>query len=259
MTFEFDGEKYTKASRHQKEWGNRIISELPFRGDEAVLDLGCGDGALTRQLASRVPNGWAIGVDASAGMIDAAEKQPQVPNLVFRLLDINQLDFSEPFDLIFSNAALHWIKDHRRLLSRIWELLKPAGRIRFNFAGKGNCATFFNVVKDVMNEERFAASFAQFDWPWYMPSPEEYSDLLSQFPFQEINVWEENADRYFADADEMIRWIDQPNLVPFLPSLHEEDRLEFRNRIVERMVEETLQDDGRCFETFRRINVFARK
>jgi trans-aconitate methyltransferase len=258
MTFEFDGEKYSQASKHQKEWGNRIISELPLRGDETVLDLGCGDGVLTAQLALMVPNGRVIGIDASKGMIETAEKQRK-PNLVFRLMDINHLDLPEKFDLIFSNATLHWVKDHNRLLSRVWEILKEKGRIRFNFAGEGNCATFIRIVEEVMKEKKFAVRFERFEWPWFMPSREEYAGLLSRFTFREIRIWEEEADRYFADAEEMIRWIDQPNLVPFLPLLQEENRLEFRSRIVERMLQETLQEDGRCFEVFRRINVFALK
>jgi trans-aconitate methyltransferase len=72
-------------------------------------------------------------------------------------------------------------------------------------------------------------------------------------------VWGENADRYFPDAGEMIRWIDQPSLVPFLAHLPERARPRFREYVIMRMIEETRQDDGRCFETFRRINVSAEK
>lgn len=71
---EFDGEKYRSASKHQKEWGSRIISELKLDGDEHILDLGCGDGVLTEQLANLVPNGLVVGIDASQGMIDTAKK-----------------------------------------------------------------------------------------------------------------------------------------------------------------------------------------
>ena len=67
-TYEFDGEKYKKASRHQREWGNSLITELSLCGNEAILDLGCGDGGLTEELAQSVPNGNVLGIDASAGM-----------------------------------------------------------------------------------------------------------------------------------------------------------------------------------------------
>ena len=74
MTYEFDGRKYEKASAHQKEWGERLITELSLQGDEQILDLGCGDGKLTAQLAELVPEGSVLGIDASRGMIEVAQK-----------------------------------------------------------------------------------------------------------------------------------------------------------------------------------------
>jgi len=73
-TFEFDGEKYKKASKHQKEWGNSLIGELTLKGHETILDLGCGDGRLTEQLAQLVPNGSVLGIDGSSGMIETAKQ-----------------------------------------------------------------------------------------------------------------------------------------------------------------------------------------
>ncbi len=72
-TFEFDGEKYKAASTHQKEWGNDLISQLSLKGSEAILDLGCGDGVLTGQLALLVPEGTVLGIDSSVGMIETAK------------------------------------------------------------------------------------------------------------------------------------------------------------------------------------------
>lgn len=69
-TFQFDGEKYKRASRHQKEWGNKLISEININGNEVILDLGCGDGVLTEQLSTLVPDGKVIGGDSSIGMIE---------------------------------------------------------------------------------------------------------------------------------------------------------------------------------------------
>ncbi len=90
MTHEFDGKKYEKASTHQKEWGSKLIADLDLRGSERVLDLGCGDGKLTAQLAELLPEGEAIGIDASQGMIAAALPKEKC-NLRFRRLDINDL------------------------------------------------------------------------------------------------------------------------------------------------------------------------
>ena len=104
--FEFDGDRYKAASKHQREWGQQIIAQLDLAGNERVLDLGSGDGALTKLLASRVPQGSVLGIDASDGMIAAAMKLEGV-NLLFERRNINEMDFTEEFDVIFSNATLH--------------------------------------------------------------------------------------------------------------------------------------------------------
>jgi len=256
--FEFDGEKYKKGSSHQKEWGSKVIAALILKGDERILDLGCGDGVLTKQLADIVSNGEVIGIDASEGMIKVA-KELKGKNLSFILLDIDDLDFKEEFDVIFSNAALHWVKDHNKLLRNCYTALKLDGMFRFNFAGHGNCSNFYEVIKEVMELERYKKFFIDFEWPWYMPQIEEYKKNVSFTGFKDIKVWEENADRFFTNEYEMIKWIDQPSIVPFLKFIDGNERENFRNDVVERMVMKTKQPDGTCFETFRRINVIANK
>jgi len=258
MTHEFDGKKYEKASAHQKEWGTKLIAELDLQGTEQILDLGCGDGTLSAQIADLVPNGEVVGIDASRGMIEAAQTKVR-KNLRFLLMDIKELNFVERFDLVFSNATLHWIKDHKRLLRNAGRALVKGGSLRFNFAGEGNCSHFFSVIREAMSAEEFAVHFAGFDWPWYMPSVEEYSALMYASEMMSGRVWGENADRYFSDAEEMIKWIDQPSLVPFLAHLPNGAKPRFREFVIKRMIEKTQQDDGRCFETFRRINVSAQK
>jgi trans-aconitate methyltransferase len=259
MSFEFDAEKYKKASAHQKEWGKKLISELNLAGNERILDLGCGDGGITAQLAELVPDGLVTGIDASQSMIDLAEKTHKAKNLRFILMDINELDFENEFDIVISNATLHWIKEHNKLLWNVYKALKADGTVRFNFAADGNCSTFFKVVRKIMAERQYAVYFNHFDWPWYMPTIEEYEKLLEMYSFREAKVWGENADIYFPNKEAMIGWVDQPSLVPFLKHIDGPGKSAFRDAVVERMVEETIQDDGRCFETFRRINVLAKK
>ncbi len=258
MTYEFDGKKYEKASSHQKEWGERIIEELALQGTERILDLGCGDGTLTVQLSRLVPNGEVVGIDASRGMIEAAEPK-QGGNLRFILMDINALDMDRGFDIVFSNATLHWVKDHRRLLHNIQRILRSGGVARFNFAGDGNCSYFFKVIRESMILPGFARYFNAFTWPWYMPTVEDYKALVEGVGFCSYEVWGENADRFFPDIEALTKWVDQPSLVPFMACVADHDKASFREFVVRRMVEETRQADGTCFETFRRINLLARK
>jgi trans-aconitate methyltransferase len=218
MPYEFDGKKYQAASGHQQKWGQKLIAELKLSGHESILDLGCGDGSLTRRLADLVPKGQAVGIDASSGMLEQA-RQNSLPNLSFRQLDINDLDYLEAFNVIFSNAALHWVPDHVRLLQNVKRALKPAGRVRFNFAGQGNCSFFYAVVKKIMRAPEFEFYFSDFVWPWFMPAVPEYRGIVVKAGFAGFQVWEENADRYFPDENSLIAWIDQPSIVPFLSQI----------------------------------------
>lgn len=259
MSFEFDGEKYKKASTHQKEWATKILQEFNLTGKETILDLGCGDGVITKQLAEMVPNGSVLGIDASEGMIKTAKQNNDCHNLFFELKNINELQYISKFDLIFSNAALHWVLDHKKLLTNVSNALTDAGVIRFNFAGDGNCSHFYKVIEQAMAEPQFKSFFHSFSWPWFMPTLQKYTEIISEIELTAIEIWEENADRFFETEETMIKWIDQPSIVPFLKHIPNEKQHSFRNYVVERMVKETKNNSDTCFETFRRINIKAKK
>ena len=110
-----------------------------------------------------------------------------------------------------------------------------------------------------MEKEEFSIFFSDFSWPWYMPTIDEYTQLVSQSELKAAKVWGENADRYFPDTETMIGWLDQPSIVPFLVCVPEIYKANFREYVVGEMIRETKQADGRCFETFRRINLFAKR
>ena len=186
-TFEFDGRKYKKASIHQKEWGNTLISELKLKGNERVLDLGCGDGVLTEQLSLAVPNGEVLGIDASIGMIETA-KGIIKDNMDFQQLDINEINYENEFNVIFSNAALHWVKDHKRLLENAYQALKIQGIILWDFGSSGNCANFIDVISKKITDDKFARYFKNFEWPWFMPSKSQYEKLISSIGFCDFTI-----------------------------------------------------------------------
>ncbi len=256
--FEFDGKKYKAASKHQKEWGNDLISQLSFKGNETILDLGCGDGILTEQLSLCVPNGKVLGIDSSSSMIETA-KMIDKNNLTFAHMDMNEMNFENEFNLILSNAALHWVKDHNRLLKNTHRALKTCGRILWDFGGQGNCRHFIDVIQRKISEDVYWKYFKDFEWPWFMPSKSQYAELIAAVGFSSCTIEEINRDRYFSNAAEMIQWIDQPSIVPFIQYIPHKLRETFRREVIWEMLNETRQSNGTYFETFRRIKVYAEK
>jgi trans-aconitate 2-methyltransferase len=258
MGFEFDALRYQRASTHQQEWGQRLIAELKLLGHERILDVGSGDGSLTHKLAAAVPRGSVVGLDASAQMVEAA-RVLEGPNLRFVRMGILDADFREEFDVAFSSATLHWVQDHGRLLGVLYRAVRPEGVVRLSFAGEGNCSRLIAVLKELMEETAYEPAFRGFVWPWYMPDVESYERLVREVPFSSARVWGEVADRHFSSVESMVGWIDQPSLVPFRQHLDAATGERFRRDVIARMTGRTREADGRCFETFRRINVLARK
>lgn len=258
MPHDFHPSRYEQASSHQRQWGTKLIEELELTGTERILDVGSGTGLLAAQLADRVPQGFVLGIDASASMVDESRKRLRT-NLEFQQLDVLDAQFYEDFDLVFSNATLHWVTDHVRLLDILYQALKPGGVLRVNFAAEGNCAHFFRIVHELLDSPPYHRAFADFRWPWYMPTVEAYQDLVDAVPFSFAQVWGQHADRDFPDAESIVAWIDQPSLVPLRAHVSPDIGDQLRTEVVRRMLAETRQPSGAFHESFRRINVLARK
>jgi len=173
---------YHKNSSDQQKWGLELLNKITFSGNERVLDIGCGDGKLTMEIANRVRHGSVLGIDKSADMIRFASElfRPEAfPNLRFTLLDACDLNFSQEFDVVFSNAALHWISDHLSLLQRIKKSLKYGGKVIAQMGGKGNASGILKVLDTMRTDERWSDFFAGFPAPYTFYNDPEYSMLLT--------------------------------------------------------------------------------
>src|SRR5512133_3316891 len=129
---------YAQHSSAQQIWARELIAKLHLAGHERVLDIGCGDGKVTAEIASAVPRGSVVGIDNSTDMIGYAKAAYEAGNLRFQVADAAALPFQAEFDVIFSNACLHWIYDHKPVLAGIRRSLAPGGRVLLQMGGKGN-------------------------------------------------------------------------------------------------------------------------
>jgi trans-aconitate methyltransferase len=179
--YKWNAEDYSKSSSGQFKWGKELIDKLDLKGSESVLDIGCGDGKITAAIAGIVNKGSAIGIDSSKEMIDFAKQSypaDQYTNLYFRLLDATELDYTEEFDVVYSNAALHWVKDHVAVLNGIKRGLKPGGRALIQMGGKGNAGEELALLHELIKTEKWKKYFADIEFPWQFYSPDDYFPLV---------------------------------------------------------------------------------
>jgi trans-aconitate 2-methyltransferase len=162
--------------RHSYVWrlAEGLIDLLAPEAGERILDLGCGTGELTAKIAER--GAVVIGVDNSTVMLDKARAQH--PHLRFEQADATGFRFPEPFDAVFSNACLHWVRDAEAAVRAIAAALRPGGRFVAEFGGAGNCREIVVAVRAALGKLGRAPPP---DWlPWYFPSVGEYASLLER-------------------------------------------------------------------------------
>ena len=147
--------------------GAPLIDRLDPRPGERILDLGCGDGVLTEQIAQR--GAATVGVDASPGMIEAARAR----GLDARLMNVERLTFAEEFDGVFSNAVLHRVKDTDALIAGVYRALRQGGRFVGEFGGHTNIAAISVALRAVLPTHGVDAPA-----DWYYPTPAEYRSRL---------------------------------------------------------------------------------
>ncbi len=180
MSQQWKAEFYGRTSRYVSDLGAELIELLEPREGERVLDLGCGDGALTAKL---VTAGCRVtGVDSSPSMVAAARAR----GLDARWGDARRLDFSNEFDAVFTNAALHWVKDAFGAAQSVRRALRPDGRFVGEFGGYGNVRTVCGALREALG--RSGLDFDRLN-PWYFPTAEQYRETLTAAGFQVERVW----------------------------------------------------------------------
>ncbi len=228
--------EYERHSSAQKMWGGELIGKLSLSGDERVLDIGCGDGVLTAMIASRLPRGEVTGIDLSGEMIAHARfRYPasKYPNCHFIAIDAREMIFESEFDLAFSNAALHWVREQGQLLERVFRALKPGGRILFQMGGYGNAAEVVDTVRDVTSEYSWKPFFEGVTPPWRFCSDSEYASLLEAAGFFPVRVGLIPVDMMHNDRTELEGWF-RTTWIPFLERLPACKQEEFIGEVVTR-------------------------
>ncbi len=179
---EWNASEYDRLSALQAAMAEEVLSLLTLQGSERILDIGCGNGKTTAEIAARVPQGSVTGVDASAEMIAFAKDRwtSAHPNLQFAVADARKLPFDHAFDLIVSFNALHWIPDQALPLQSIRSAISPGGMVRLRLVSKGERKSLEDVIEETSLSSRWAAHFEGFHDPYLHLTPQQYAALAEQ-------------------------------------------------------------------------------
>jgi trans-aconitate 2-methyltransferase len=180
--YRWNPEDYLHHSGEQEKWARELIPKMGLKGNERLLDIGCGDGRITVEIARFLTNGTVLGIDSSPEMIEFARNSfmDEFRNLAFHCVDVREMDFTREFDVVFSNAALHWVKEHGPVLRKIKQALRPGGKAMLQMAGEGNASSVVETVNDIIGREPWVPFFEGFAFPYSFYGADTYRALARE-------------------------------------------------------------------------------
>ena len=255
MTREWDATSYHRLSNPQFSWGLKVLERLRLRGDERVLDAGCGSCRLTVELEERVPKGSVVGVDLSHNMLRQGVAYTD-GRLQLIQADLQHLPLRPGFDGIFSTATLHWVPDHSLLFRSLFVVLKPGGWLEAQCGGGPNLARIHERAETITNCAEYRGFFAGWRRSTHYETPETFEQNMRRAGFVDIRVWLEQAPAQLADAEEFKQYLATVTL------REHTDRITdpmLRQRFLDQLALKASQDDPPFVMDYWRLNMSARK
>lgn len=192
---EWNAVEYAQRSALQTAMAEEVLALLRLEGSERVLDVGCGDGRITAEIARRVPLGSVVGIDPSHRMIELANSQfdPTAQrNLRFEVRDARRMNFTAQFDLVVSFNALHWIPEQKQTLQSVHTALRPGGTAQLRLVPKGPRKSLEDVIEETRQLPRWKEYFTHFTDPYLHLTPEQYTVLAEGAGFHVKRVHSES-------------------------------------------------------------------
>jgi trans-aconitate methyltransferase len=256
---EWNAELYHQISAPQVSWGKKVLARVPLRGDEHVLDAGCGTGRLTRDLLEALPRGQVTAVDISENMLRAAEHHlaSQFGERVhFVRADLQHLSFDREFGGIFSTAAFHWIKDHEQLFAGLFRALQPGGWLIAQCGGGPVLARLLGRVERMMKAEPYRRYFEGFEFPWEFADAETGARRLHGAGFIDVETSVEEAPTLFPNAAEFEQFVENVILRNHMERIPEP---EGRKRFLTELSRHAANDDPPFLLDYWRLNLKGRR
>lgn len=254
---EWNSSVYHRVSGPQVSWGKKALSRLRFRGDEIVLDAGCGTGRLTAELLEALPHGRVVAIDLSQNMLRSAHEHLASFGSRVRIVacDLLHLPFDRAFDVIVSTAAFHWVLDHDRLFDNLVRALIPNGWLEAQCGGGPNLAHLRQRADVLMNSPQFARFFASFYEPWLFQDCPAAADALRRAGFVDVETSVEAAPTVLDSAAQYSEFIRNVIFHRHLERIPDEtNRVEF----IARLTDQAARDDPPFLLDYWRLNLRGR-
>lgn len=260
--YRWNAEDYAKHSAGQARWAHELLDDLQLKPNDVVLDVGCGDGKITATIAERVPQGRVIGIDLSADMVRYTREKYGAQygsRLQAMQMDAAAISFDAQFTVVFSNATLHWVRNHQRVLAAVSQALLPRGRFVAQMGGHGNSGTMIAAFEAVMQRPQWRKLFQGFVSSYTFHHPDDYRIWLAQADLQAEEVVLIPKDMVHATSADLAGWL-RTAWHPYVSPVPQERRDEFIDATVANYLTNSPPDsDGKIHVPMVRLQVRAFK
>lgn len=249
MNYLWDSSQYARISNLQSSVADDLINDLAIKPDENVLDLGCGLGNLTMNIATIAEKGQVLGIDTSPFMIEQAKKSlllRGMSNVRFQVMSAAELRLDSQFDVVFSNSVLHWIKEQEDTLRSIRRCLKAGGRIGLQFPLLDASHPLVALAQEAIHSLQLGWKYVAWQFPWFVPeSQDAYADLLRNASFKEVNVRQHETSYTFETVSTVYGFLSSVGFDLFLQPLSPEEGASLKEAVIKLLTSRATENEVR--------------